>query len=88
MAVNAPFIESKLTEASKLILEAQTAIAEALESLEDSEEHSTEAGVKQLFDSAGALLRSTNREKILVKHGDSAPKTASLARRADSTRER
>lgn len=87
-SVNVPFIESKLTEAARLVLEAQTAISEALESLEDCEEHSTEAGIKKLFDSTGALLRAANREKLLVKHGDSALNTANLSRLADSARGR
>lgn len=78
---NIPLIESKLTEVTRLILEAQTILGETLESLEDSEERSTEAGIKRLFDSAGSLIGATNRERILVKHGESAPKTAQLVRR-------
>lgn len=77
---NAQYIESKLNEAVKYLLAAQTEIADALESAEDSESHSTAAGAKKLFDSTSALIRSANREKILVKHAGFAPKTSTIVR--------
>lgn len=79
-APNIQYIESKLAEAAKYLLAAQTEIADALESAEDSESHVTSAGVKKLFDSTAALIRAADREKFLVKHGDGAPKTVAIAR--------
>lgn len=79
-APNVQYIESKLTEATKYLLAAQTEIADALESAEDSESQATAAGIKKLFESTAAVIRATNREKLLAKHGDGAPKTTAIAR--------
>jgi ABC-type taurine transport system substrate-binding protein len=76
--VNSKFIEEKLAAAEQLMLAAQKEIFAAIESLEDTE--SDKAGVEKLFNSAGTLIRATTREKILVKHYGSAPKTAAISR--------
>lgn len=78
MAANSNFVAEKIAEAEKLMLAAQKEFFAAIEFLEETEDDTT--GVRALFNSTGTLIRSTTREKILVKHNNTAPKTAAISR--------
>lgn len=76
---NSTFVAEKLAAAEQLMLEAQKEIFAALEHLEENEGDT--AGAQKLFNSTGTLVRATLREKTLVKHYGSAPKTSAISRR-------
>lgn len=78
MAANSNFVAEKLAAAEKLMLDAQKEIFAAIEFLEETEGNTD--GVEKLFNSSGTLIRATTREKILVKHNNTAPKTAAISR--------
>jgi hypothetical protein len=74
----ARIVEEKLAAAEQLMLAAQKEIFAAIEALEDDEDDT--AGAQKLFKSTGALIRATFREKTMVKHYGTAPKTAAISR--------
>lgn len=76
--ITSKIVEEKLAAAEQLMLAAQKEIFAAIEALEDDEDDT--AGAQKLFDSTGALIRATLREKTLVKHNGTAPKTSAISR--------